>query len=62
MAERNIEEAETIQAAEKQGDLFKEAPTNPGWKYLGTDLESKTAYHNRHSPFADPFDLANLLG
>jgi hypothetical protein len=30
MAERNIEEAETIQAAEKQGDLFKEAPTNPG--------------------------------
>jgi hypothetical protein len=62
MAERNIEEAETIQAAEKQGDLFKEAPTNPGWKYLGTDLESKTAYDTRHSPFADPFDLANLLG
>ncbi|HWP22597.1 MAG TPA: hypothetical protein VNM15_00240 [Candidatus Binatia bacterium] len=61
MAKRNIEEAETIQPAEKQRDLFNEAPTNPSWKYPGTDLESKPADDNRHSPFADPFDLANLL-
>jgi hypothetical protein len=60
MAERNVEEAETIKPAEKQGDLFKEAPTNPNWKYLGTDLKPKTADDNGHSPFADPFDLANL--
>jgi hypothetical protein len=62
MAERNIEEAETSSRPRSKGTSSKEAPSNAGWKYLGTDLESKTAYDNRHSPFADPFDLANLLG
>jgi len=61
MTECNLEETEAIQPSEQQGDFLKKAPSDPGGKYLGADLKLKTANDNRDSPFADPFDLLDLL-
>jgi len=61
VTECNLEEAEAVQPSEQQGDFLKKAPSDSGGKYLGADLELKTANDNRHSPFPDPFDLLDLL-